>query len=420
MKGKNFSRRTFLKCAGLTVSAPLVVPSSVFGDEQKAAPSERVTYAIIGAGGRGLFREFAPVKEAQCLAVVDCYKSRRENLAKACKGDAYLDYREVISRKDIDSVVIGTPDHWHIPIAVAAAKAKKSAYVEKPLGLTIAQDILCEKVFNENGVTFQYGTQQRSMRHCWSGSQLVRQGAIGKISKIEVDAPNGSGGGSLAEAQIPADLGADGYEMWTGPSPVKPYNNGRCAPQGTYLVYDFSIGMLGGWGAHPLDIMVWASDADLSGIITIEGTGVYNPEALYSAVYNWNMTIKLGEIDLIFKPGNDRTKFFGEDGKWIEIRRRGTTASNPDLLKTPIKDDATKLKESNNHYRDFILSVKNKVAPVATLRDAVRSDVISQLCDIAIRTKSVVKWDPKKLALVDPTPEQTKMLDRPLRAPWTL
>ncbi|MDR2170030.1 MAG: Gfo/Idh/MocA family oxidoreductase [Planctomycetaceae bacterium] len=392
--------------------------SSVFGDEQKAAPSERITYAHIGLGnqGRHLARMFNNIKEGQCVAVADCYKSRRENGAKACKGTAYLDFRELLARDDIDCVIVATPDHWHVPIAVAAAKLKKNVYVEKPLGLTIAQDILCEKILKENGVIFQYGTQQRSLQHCRLGCQLVRQGVIGKIKRVEVNSPNGHGGGSLAEAPIPPDLGVDGYEMWTGHSPKKPYSNGRCNPDGTYMVYDFSIGYLGGWGAHPLDIMVWGSDADLSGVIEVEGTGDYKPDELCSAVYNWKMKIKLGNVDLQFNATrDDSTKFIGEDNSWIEVRRNGINASNPELLKTPVKEDAQNLKISKNHYADFILGVKNKIDPVSTLRDAVRSDIISQLCDIAVRTKSNVKWNPKNLSLVNPTTEQTNMLERTQR-----
>jgi hypothetical protein len=422
MNTKKLSRRTFLKGTGLAVAAPLVVPSSVFGDENKAAPSERITVGHIGVGNQGghLFRAIQPVKEAQSVAVADCFKSRREGYAAACKGAAYSDFRELLQRNDIDCVVVATPDHWHVPIAVAAAKLKKSAYVEKPLGLTIAQNLACEKIFKENGVQFQYGTQQRSQEHCWRGCQLVRQGAVGKIKAIEVDAPNGGAGGSTAEAPIPDDLGKNGFEMWTGPSPVKPYTVDRCKPNGTYFIYDFSIGYLGGWGAHPLDIMVWGSDADTLSTIIVEGTGVVPTEGLYDVVYNWNMKIKLGEVDLVFKTGGDRTRFIGENGEWIEVRRNGISASNESLLTMPIKEDALTLQVSRNHYRDYILGVKEKKAPVSTLRDAVRSDVISQLCDIAVRAKSTVKWDSNKLTLLDPTPEQQKMLDRPLREPWTL
>ena len=406
--------------------APLVLPSSVFGDDTVAPPSERVTVGHIGVGNQGghLFRATQAVRLAQSVAVSDCYKSRREGVAAICKGKAYADFREIIARDDIDCVIIATPDHWHVPIAIAAAKTKKGAFVEKPLGLTVAQNIACEKVFKENGVAFQYGTQQRSQMRdgipsCWLGCQLVRQGAVGKVHTIEVDAPNGGAGGSTEEAPVPDDLGRDGYDMWIGPAPMKPYTVDRCKPEGTYFIYDQSIGYLAGWGSHPLDIMVWGSDADLSGPIVVEGTGVIPTTGLYDVVYNWDMKIKLGDVNLIFKPGGDRTRFIGEKG-WIEVRRNGNSASDPELLKiAPVQNDKT-LFHSTNHYANFIECVKNKTVPVSSLRDAVRSDNISHMCDIAVRTKSVVKWDPIKMQLIDATAAQTAMLDRSMRAPWTL
>ena len=131
------------------------------------------------------------------------------------------------------------------------------------------------------------------------------------------------------------------------------------------------------------------------------------------------MKIKLGDVNMVFKPGGDRTRFIGEKG-WIEVRRNGNSASDAALLQIAPEQNAKTLVHSPNHYANFIEGVKNKVAPVSTLRDAVRSDNISQLCDIAVRTKSTVKWDPVKMTLIDATAAQTAMLDRPLRAPWTL
>lgn len=421
MKNSNLSRRRFLKTsAGIAFATPLIVPNSVFGNEEKAVPSDRVTVGHIGVGGQGghLFRGTQQVREAQSVAAADCFKSRREGYAAACQGKAYADFRELLDRDDIDCVVIATPDHWHVPIAIMAARSGKSAYVEKPLGLTLEQNILCEKVFTEEGQYFQYGTQQRSQENCWLGCSLVRQGVLGKIHTIEVDAPDGGAGGSTEEAAIPDDLGVAGYEMWLGPAPKTPYTPDRCRPNGTYWIYDQSIGYLGGWGAHPLDIMVWGSDADLSGPITVEGTGVIPTEGLFDAVYNWDMKIKLGEVDLIFKPGGDRTRFISDSG-WIEVRRNGTSASDPELLKTPV-DESKSLQLSRHHQEDFIRAVKTKSNPVSTLRDAVRSDNISQLCDIAVRTGQKVKWDPDKMTLIDPTPEQRKYVSREMRAPWTL
>ncbi len=423
MKKSKISRRHFMQtAAGIAVVSPLVVPNSVFGNDEKPAPSERVTVGHIGVGGQGgyLFRGTQQVGEAQSVAVADCFKSRRDGYTAACKGKAYADFRELLARDDIDCVVVATPDHWHVPIAIMAARSGKSAYVEKPLGLTLEQNILCQKVFEEKGQYFQYGTQQRSQENCRLGCSLVRQGVIGKVHTIEVDAPDGGAGGSLEEAPIPDDLGVEGYDMWLGPAPKKPYTPDRCRPNGTYWIYDQSIGYLGGWGAHPLDIMVWGSDADLSGPITVEGTGVVPTEGLYDTVYNWDMKIKLGEVDLIFKPGGDRTRFIGENG-WIEVRRNGNSASDPKLLEIPVLVRGySDLKISNHHQRDFIDGVKTKTNPVSTLRDAVRSDNISQLCDIAVRTKQTVKWDPIKMTLIDPTPEQQKFVSRPMRAPWTL
>ncbi|MDR1958374.1 MAG: Gfo/Idh/MocA family oxidoreductase [Planctomycetaceae bacterium] len=440
MTQDTFSRRHFLKTAtAVAMVSPLVIPGSAVGADDAVPPSERITVGHIGVGGLGrmVYSWTQTVKDAQSVAVADCFKSRREGIAAACKGKAYLDYREILARDDIDAVLIVTPDHWHVPIALAAGKAKKSVHVAKPLGLTMEQNLLCQKVFAENGLTFQYGTQQRSMPHCWKGCELVRRGVIGKIKALEVDAPNGGAGGSTASSPIPPDLGEDGYEMWLGPAPKTPYTTDRCKPNGTYWIYDYSIGYLGGWGAHPLDIMVWGSDADLQGTVTVEGTGDLPAKGLYDCVYNWDMEIKFGDVPLRFKTGGDRTRFIGEHG-WIEVRRgagltggdpdtwarnaenAGLSASDPKLLETPLDGEPIlKKTPSANHIDDFIRSIKSGQQPVSTLKDAVRSDNISHLCDIAVRTKSAVKWDPVKMTLIDPTPEQTAILSRPMRAPRT-
>ena len=179
-----------------------------------------------------------------------------------CGGKAYADFRELLARKDIDAVVIATPDHWHVPLAIAAARAGKDAYVEKPLGISIEQDLACRKVFQENSRIFQYGTQQRSCGHCRFGCELVRSGRIGKVHTIEVIAPNGGAGGSTAGSPRAAQ---PRLRHVARPGARDPFTADRCHPPGTYWIYDYSIGYLAGWGAHPLDIMVWGSDADLVG-----------------------------------------------------------------------------------------------------------------------------------------------------------
>ncbi|MBQ2620640.1 MAG: Gfo/Idh/MocA family oxidoreductase [Thermoguttaceae bacterium] len=417
MKRRDFVK--FLAAAG--VSSPLLIPSSCLGDDEKAAASERVNIGAIGVGGRGgqVFRGMLGCSNAQVVAVADCYKSRRERSAQVCGGKAYFDFQEILADESIDAVTVCTPDHWHVPIALYAARAKKSCYVEKPLGLTLQQVLSCEKVFAENKVHFQYGTQQRSQTNCLIGCEMVRQGRIGKIKEIEVYSPNGGTGGNPTPCPIPEDLGEDGYDRWLGPAPKVPYCADRCRPNGTYWIYDQSIGYLGGWGAHPLDIMVWGSDADLSGLVTVEGTGKIG-EPLYNTVYDWDMNIMLGDVKVKFVATNrDSTKFIGENGDWIDVYRHGLKASSPDLIANPDLKNAI-LTVSTNHAQNFVDAVRFDRTPVSCLKDAVRSDTISHLCDIAVRTQSKVVWDPKKRELVNPTPEQSAMVSRPMREPWTL
>ncbi len=249
---------------------------------------------------------------------------------------------------------------------------------------------------------------------------MVQRGVIGKLLAIEVDAPNGGNGGSTQAVPVPDGLD---YDMWLGPAPVTPYTADRCQPPGTYWVYDQSIGYLGGWGAHPLDIMVWGSDADLSGPVVVQGTGTIPTEGLYDTVYNWDMKIKLGEVDLVFRPGSDRTKFIGENG-WIQVCRDSnqTLASDPSWLQTKVDPEQCRLLVSRNHEGNFIQAIKrgDPQAAVSNLKDAVRSDIISQLCDIAVRTGEKITWDPVGHQLVGASQQAHHMLQRPMRAPWTL
>lgn len=418
-------RREVLKqMAALGCAAPFFVPGSALGAEEKHAASERITVGHIGVGNRGsaLFREVQRVPDFQSVATSDCYKNRRDGVANICKGKAYADFQELLARDDIDAVYIATPDHWHVPIGILAARAGKDVYIEKPLGVSLQDDLAIEKVIEETGRMFQYGTQQRSMAHCWNGCELVRRGAIGKVQTIEVDAPNGGAGGSTAEAPVP-----DGFDfnMWCGPAPNRSYTTDLCKPPGTYWVYDYSIGYLGGWGAHPLDIMVWGSDADVSGLVTVEGTGVVPREGLYDTVKDWDMKIKLGDVDLIFRPGADRTKFIGSDG-WIQVARASNRnlASDPALVPTklaePLTPNQESLQVSRSHSGNFAEAIKSRKTPVSNIRDAVRSDVISLLCDIAVRTGEKITWNPAKKELVAPSADAEAMFSRKMRKPWTL
>ena len=202
--------------------------------------------------------------------------------------------------------------------------------MEKPLGICVEQDLLCRKVFQEHERVFQYGTQQRSSAHCRLGCWLVGNGFIGEIRALEVLAPNGGTGGSTQEVPVPP--GFD-YETWLGPAPAKPYTADRCHPQGTYWIYDQSIGYLGGWGAHPLDILVWGCMSTRPDPGPSRAAARFPTTGLYDTVYDWDMKLTFtGGVTMTFKPGRDSTKFIGTEG-WIRIWREGWDAEPKSLLK---------------------------------------------------------------------------------------
>ena len=245
MNHPKISRRGFLKKSSLAAAAlgfPYVIPSRALGNGAVPPPSERVTLGHIGVGGQGsgLLGGFLGLEDCQSVAVCDAYGSRREASAarinqayaersgkSGYKGCAqYEDFRELLARKDIDAVVIATPDHWHVPIALAAARAGKDTYVEKPLGISIEENKALREAIHRYGRIFQYGTQQRCFNtHCAFACELVRNGRIGQLREIVVDAPGGSAGGSTQPIPPPEDLN---YEMWLGPAPFSPYTADRC------------------------------------------------------------------------------------------------------------------------------------------------------------------------------------------------
>ena len=420
MKKQNTTRRHFLK-AGCATAAGLALPyaitSSALGNAEKLPASDRVTLAHIGVGNRGGFLlAHGQTKDAQSVAVADCFEDRRESVAASIGGKAYRDFREILARDDIDAVVIATPDHWHVPIAMMAARTGKDAYVEKPLGLTIEQDLLCQKVFQQQKRVFQYGTQQREAKHLQIGRDLILAGRLGTLKAIEVKAPNGGTGGSTVEVPVPA--GFD-YDMWLGPAPEVPYTVDRCKPSGTYWIYDQSIGYLAGWGAHPLDILVWCYGGDQAGPYSVEGTGDIPKEGLYDTVYNWNVTMTMSDgVEIDFKPGPNSTKFIGSDAS-IELTR-GTLRTNPAELKPADCPPHSHAKNVNNHFASFVNAIRSREAASSPVEDAVRSDVMSHLCDIVIRTGEKITWDPRKQQLVEGSEKAKSMLHRAMRVPWTL
>ncbi len=431
MKANQLSRRQFLKHSGMIGSAlalPTIIPASVLGEN---APSKRVTLGHVGVGGQGggLLSGFLGLPQGQSVAVCDPLRDRREKAArlveqryaargqsgyKGCK--AYDDFRELIARDDIDAVIVATPDHWHVPIAIAAVRAGKDVYVEKPLSVSMNLDKAMRQVVHQHDAIFQYGTQQRSFdQHCGFAAELVRNGYIGQVKAVHVLAPNGETGGRTEPQPVPDGLD---YDLWLGPAPVAPYTHDRVMGRGRWFIYDYAIGFLGGWGAHPLDIAHWGYPQIP---VEYEGTGQIPTEGLFDTVVDWDVRGRYASgAEFTLKTGSDLTTFVGTEG-WVAAGRgRQTLAAQPaSLLQVKIKPDETHLLPENNHYANFLNCVLSRRTPASNIDSAVQSDFISHLSDITIRTGRKIRWDPDKEMIVGDD-SAARMLQRALRAPWTV
>jgi predicted dehydrogenase len=355
------------------------------------------------------------------------------------------DWREVLARKDIDGVVISTPDHWHVPLAYYAAKARKDMYVEKPLGVAMAWAWKLREAVAANKVIFQYGTQQRSSGEFTRAVELVRNGYIGKVKHIDawcsgMSSPDGYDQVFKEHFKNtepePVPPGLD-FEMWIGPAPMKPYTKSRCTEWGAYHIYDYALGFIAGWGAHPLDIAQWGLDMDETSPVHYEGTGETPKGGLFDTVDNWDIRCRYEngvtmrfmcdriakDVEDVFDPRtrpflDHGTTFRGDDG-WVSVSRGVLYASPKELQRAKIRDDEKPVIRSSSQGRNFVESMKTRRPTINPIESAIRSDTISHMSNIAIRLGRPVRWDPRSERIIDDA-EATKMLDRPMRRPWTM
>lgn len=439
MSNTELTRRDVLKSGSalaLAAAAPAIVPSSVFG---ASAPSNRVNIGLIGCGGRsavaGTYNEY---DKSQVVAVCDPIRERRLRRKQQFNAaHAYNDFRDLLARDDIDAVHIVTADHWHVPISLAAARAGKDMYTEKPLGISIEQDLAARRIVDEYGRVFQYGTQHRSMVQIRRAHELVLNGHIGDVKEIYVWAPRGESGGSPTPI-LPVPDGYD-YDLWLGPAPEAPFCKDRCLVQGArnaiFHVYDYAIGFIAGWGAHPLDQLQWWADNAGRGIpVTYEGTGTIPQTGLFNTITHWDMTCTYSDGLVMrfvdsetapkvvphheeFKSG-DGTLLVGETG-WVAAWRGSWKTSSRSLYRESREPGPKRLEVSENQLTSFVDAVLARKQPVSNLHSAARSDIICHLCDISIRTGRKIAWDPEKETIVGDE-EAAKQMKRPMRAPWTL
>lgn len=432
IREKDINRRQFLKSAtGIAVGAivfPTIIPSSVLGQDGSIAASNRIVMGAIGVGsqGSGNMRGFLGKKEVQMVAVCDIDKGHRDRAKSRvdrrydnsdCR--TYSDFRELIERDDIEALSLALPDHWHSIPVVTAARAGKDMYSEKPLARTIREGRAMVDTVNRYGRVWQTGSWQRSVRDFRRACELVRNGRIGKVHKVEVGLP--TGGGTDNKPIQPVPEGVD-WDFWLGPAPWVPFRG--VIHWDWRWIMDYSGGQLTDWAGHHIDIAHWGLGLDYTGPVEIEGRGVYPKDGIYNAPTEYKFTC-IYENGLTMIVANDQqqpmgmgTVWYGEDG-WIHVKRGKLEASSEKILKEVIGPDEIKLYDSRDHQQNFLDCVRSRKKTITPIDIAHRSISVALLGEIAMLTERKLRWDPEKEVFLNDD-EANRMLSRPMRSPWHL
>lgn len=422
-----FTRRQFLKTtAAVAAVAPTLLPSSVWSAAK--APNERLTLGFIGLGtqNRGLLNGFIRSKETQVVAVCDVDTTRRERAQKTVvdyyakqtetgsfKGcDAYKDFRELTARKDIDGVVIATPDHWHAIQVIAAADSGKDVYCEKPLSLTIREAREMVKAVRRNQRILQTGSMQRSSQEFRKACELVRNGRIGKVKQVIVGVGAPSKWCDLPEEAM--EPGLD-WDFWLGPAPMRPYNS-VLSPRGVHDHFpnwrnyrEYSGGMMTDWGAHHFDIAQWGLGMDDSGPVEI--IPPENPNAKTGVRF-----LYANGVEMIHDSSKGGATFIGTEGR-IFVDRGRFQAEPESLGQEPLGENAVRLYASNNHLQDWLNCVRSRKLPICDVEIGARSVSVCHLGNLAYWNNRRLKWDPAKEQFLGDA-EANTWLDYQRRGSW--
>jgi predicted dehydrogenase len=427
---KAMSRRKFMQFTGQTAAAmalPTLIDSKVLG-QGAVAPSNRITIGCIGVGGHGTnvnLKSFLANSDAQVVAVCDVDSNNMDN-AKRLVNTHYKnqdcfttkDFRDILARDDIDAVMISTPDHWHTPISMMAAKAGKDICCEKPT-LTIGEGRDLVNTIERYGRVFQTSTEDRSLSMYHRMAELVRNGHIGKLHTIHVELPHQPNGpGDPTPMPVPPELD---YDMWLGPAPYAPYNKDRVHFHFRWI-WDYSGGIITDWGTHLFDTAQWGNDTEHTGPIEIDAkgtfwdTGLYNTPKEYQVEYTYANGVKM-----FVKDGNPSIRFEGTDG-WVGNRgwRGALEASDPKIKNAVIGPNEIHLYTCpGGEHRNFLDCVKTRNKPYFPVEIGHRVSTVCHLANISLLLGRKVKWDPDKE--IFPNDDQAmRMTRRSSRAPWNV
>lgn len=444
------NRRQFLKLSGASaalIGFPTIIPARVLG---ASAPSNLIQIAQIGCGRIANDMDLPGVLKhptlARIVAVADFDARRAEwarrkieqsyekSLSQNVAVKSYGDYRELLARKDIDAVMISTPDHWHAQPVIEAAFAGKDIYVQKPLSMTIAEGRLVSNVVRAQKRVLQIGSQQRSTAQFHHACGLVRNGAVGKLKSVQIGLPTDPPGGNGAQMPVPSTLN---YDAWLGCTRRAPYTEDRVHPQsddpkklfgrpGWLRLNAHTCGMITGWGSHHVDIAHWGMGAEYTGPIAVDAKAVWPGADSFWDVhgkYSVKLTYANGVVLNIGDELPNGVRFEGEDG-WIWVTRgaansaKSLNASDSKLLEIPGSELKIKLHRSSNwdHHLDWLEAIRARKEAATSAETGHRSNTACLVSWIGMKLGRPLHWDPRKELFDDD--EANRLLHRPEREPY--
>jgi len=428
---RRITRRVFLKgAAAAAFGTPHVVTSPVSAAPPPRGANDRINVACIGVRnmGGGHLGTLLGNPEAQVVAICDVdEKIRAAGLQRALKAyadrkrdglfkgtDGYGDFREVMAREDIDAVVIAVPDHWHAPIAIAACGAGKDVYVEKPMTLAIREGRAMIRAARRHARVLQVGSQRRSTSNWRLACELVRNGRIGKLLRVETSLPTRPAKVMPWKPEpVPPELD---YDMWLGPAPWAPYTTNRCHYNFRF-VRDHSGGEMTNTGAHWFDIAQWGIGADDGGPVEVEGTGEHHCEGLWDTFHHVRVEWTYANGVKLVCTNSGSTRFIGTEG-WIQADAR--LAEPASVLKSTIGPNEIHLYPSRgSHMLNFLDCVRSRAEPAAPVEVGHRTATVCHIGNIAMILGRKLQWDPLKEEFPGDD-EANRMMWRPYRSPWHL
>ncbi|WP_158794430.1 Gfo/Idh/MocA family oxidoreductase [Granulicella sp. L60] len=454
-RNSGVSRRTFLKSslgAAAAVGFPTILPSSVFG---QMSPSNRINIGAIGVGRISRVHDMPAilkVDNTRIMAVCDLYAPRVEQGKKFVNDfyskktgkpydgvTGYANFHDLLANKDIDAIVVSTPDHQHAIVAAAAVRAGKDVYLQKPASLTIAEGRYLSNAVQASGRILQIGSQQRSWKQFHRACELVRNGRIGEVKHVEIGLPGDPAGGNPDKMPVPTGFN---YDAWLGSTPDVYYTLDRTMPltgfdrPGWLRMEQFGAGMITGWGAHHVDTAHWGMNTEYTGPVEIWGsaefptTGLWNVHGkfLTHARYANGVTM---DISGDFPNG---IKWYGTNG-WIFVTRDEMTtptatpggqpvkieplmASDPKILDSVIGPDEIHLYTATEQHANWIECIRTRKQPTAPVEIGHRACSTCLLHHIAMRANRHLHWDPDKEQFINDEEANAK-LSRPQRSPYT-